>query len=54
MKDYYYCLAEAAQERFVSEPYISLASGNLCRTLSCRFKVPAGEAYTLCMDVKAA
>jgi hypothetical protein len=37
-------------ERFVSEPYISLASGNLCVTISCWFSGPEGRQRILCAD----
>jgi hypothetical protein len=53
MKDYCFSLAEAGLQRFRTDPYVSLASGNLCRTLSCAFQAPSGKDYILCMDVKA-
>jgi hypothetical protein len=52
MKDYFYSLVDAGLARFITEPYISLASGNLCRTLSCTFQGQAEKDYILCMDVK--
>ena len=52
MKDYFYGLMDAGQENFITEPYVSLASGNLCRTLSTHFEGVAGRPYVLCMDVK--
>jgi EAL domain-containing protein (putative c-di-GMP-specific phosphodiesterase class I) len=52
MKDYYYGLVDAGLNRFITEPYVSLASGNLCRTLSCLFKGAEGKNYVLCMDVR--
>jgi EAL domain-containing protein (putative c-di-GMP-specific phosphodiesterase class I) len=53
MKDYYYGLMDAGLARFITEPYVSLASGNLCRTLSCSFKGAEEKNYVLCMDVRA-
>ena len=52
MKDYYYGLVDAAWRASWPEPYISLASGNLCRTLSCIFEGASKKDYVLCMDVK--
>jgi EAL domain-containing protein (putative c-di-GMP-specific phosphodiesterase class I) len=53
MKDYFYGLVDAGLTRFITEPYISLASGNLCRTLSSVFKGSEEKNYVLCVDVKA-
>jgi EAL domain-containing protein (putative c-di-GMP-specific phosphodiesterase class I) len=53
MKDYYYGLTDAGLSRFITDPYVSLASGNLCRTLSCFFKDSGGKEHILCMDVLA-
>jgi EAL domain-containing protein (putative c-di-GMP-specific phosphodiesterase class I) len=52
MKDYFYGLVDAGLNRFITEPYVSLASGNLCRTLSCIFKGAEGKNFVLCMDVR--
>lgn len=51
MRDYFYGLMDAGLSRFISEPYISLASGHLCRTLSCTFKDQEGKTFVLCLDV---
>jgi hypothetical protein len=52
MKDYYYVL-RATKNRYISEPYVSLASGRLCVTLSTPFKDSRGEFYILCVDIRA-
>jgi len=52
MKDYFYILW-ASGNRYISEPYVSLASGRLCVTLSTPFKDAKGRFYILCMDIRA-
>jgi EAL domain-containing protein (putative c-di-GMP-specific phosphodiesterase class I) len=51
LKDYYYVPLEAGLARYTSDPYVSLASGHLCRTLSTTFKDRRAEPYVLCIDV---
>ena len=51
LKDYYYVPLEAGLTRYTSDPYVSLASGHLCRTLSTAFKDRRAESYVLCIDV---
>ena len=51
LKDYYYVPLEAGLTRYTSDPYVSLASGHLCRTLSTAFKDQRAESYVLCIDV---
>ena len=51
-KDYFSGLIESGRVRHSTEPYISMASGNLCRTLSCKVKGANGKDYVLCMDVR--
>lgn len=54
LKQYYYALLDNETNRYVTEPYISLASGHLCRTLSATFRDGSNERlYILCIDVKA-
>ena len=51
LKDYFYILAGSGGESFTSEAYVSLASGNLCRTVSKMFAHrESGERYVLCAD----
>lgn len=54
LKDYFLGLTMEARETHVSEPYVSLATGNLCRTLSTRFDAALGGAFILCMDIRSA
>ncbi len=49
-KDYYYLLTDTFVNRFRTEPYISLASGNLCVTLSGLFRDARSRQYVLCLD----
>jgi EAL domain-containing protein (putative c-di-GMP-specific phosphodiesterase class I) len=52
LKDYYLGLALEDQPRFMSEPYVSMATGSLCRTVTARFKARDNQDYILCMDIK--
>jgi len=51
LKDYYYVPLEAGLPRYTSDPYVSLASGHLCRTLSTSFRDRQNEPYVLCIDI---
>jgi EAL domain-containing protein (putative c-di-GMP-specific phosphodiesterase class I) len=53
LKDYYLGLQLSERERFVSDPYVSLATGNLCRTLAGRFKTADGNDAIVCVDIKS-
>ena len=49
LKEYYYYLKYLDTNRYISEPYISLATGNVCRTVSSRL-VYKGLQCVLCID----
>lgn len=49
LKDYYYYISHLGLERFYTNPYISLASGQLCRTASFRTNAGAKD-YIVCID----
>lgn len=59
-KDYYYALLGASEpidtrtqpKVFISDPYVSLASGRLCRTVSKAFFSKNGEIFVACIDRK--
>lgn len=55
LKDYYYSLVESGRKgyTFVSEPYLSLATGKLCTTLSTLFKDAYGHTHVLCVDIQS-
>ena len=54
-RDYFYGLAEAGKGRdfFLTEAHISVASGQLCRTLSYLFQHPSGATFIACLDLRA-
>ncbi len=53
MKDYFYFLMEAGLSKtsYVTEPYLSMASGTSCVTLSSVFKNADNNRYILCLDI---
>ena len=54
LKEYYYILLDVELQKFTTDPYVSLASGNLCRTISTAFRDAANnKMYVLCVDVTA-
>lgn len=48
-KDYFLCLGPT-QRRFVTDPYISRATGRLCVTLSSVVPLPGGPNVVVCVD----
>ncbi|KEI07850.1 EAL domain-containing protein [Clostridium botulinum] len=50
LKKYYYFLKNMALRKYVTEPYISLATGNLCITISSVFEGINNKKYILCID----
>lgn len=53
-KEYFYGLSEGRHPLYATEPYLSLASGKACRTLSCRFQDADGNPFILCLDIGVA
>jgi hypothetical protein len=52
LKEYYYILMDVELQKFTTDPYVSLASGNLCKTISTVFRDAANnKMYVLCIDV---
>ncbi len=53
MKDYYYMMMDGGMKKstFISEPYISLATGNSCVTFARIFKSVDDKLYILCLDI---
>lgn len=49
LKEYYLPLS-AGLKKYTSEPYISLASGNLCTTIASTFECQ-GQTFILCVDM---
>ena len=55
LKQYYHHLIDNDSNRYVTDPYVSTASGSLCRTLSASCRDGSNEKmFVLCIDVKAA
>ncbi|MGE4299167.1 MAG: EAL domain-containing protein [Desulfovibrionaceae bacterium] len=50
LKDYYLPI-RAGLVKYITEQYISLASGNKCTTLSATFRCSTGDGFILCLDV---
>ena len=50
MDRYYYPLISAGLTKYITEPYVSLATGNLCITISKIFTNVDDQRYILCMD----
>lgn len=50
LKKYYYFLKDMMLEKYITEPYISLATGNLCVTMSSVFEDKENKKYILCID----
>jgi len=55
MRDYYFMLFEAGLDRltFVTEPYLSMASGTLCVTYARIFRNTKNHRFMLCTDINA-
>jgi EAL domain-containing protein (putative c-di-GMP-specific phosphodiesterase class I) len=49
-KDYFMYLGKN-QRRYVTSPYVSVASGNVCITISNRVTQPSGNSYVVCVDI---
>lgn len=47
----YYLPIQAGLARYTTDPYLSLASGNLCITISAPFRDKKGHDFILCMDI---
>lgn len=52
LKDYYLCI-HAGMAQYVTDPYISYASGNLCITIANSFVAADRRQYILCADFAA-
>jgi diguanylate cyclase (GGDEF)-like protein len=52
MEKYYYPLVSAKLNKYVTEPYVSLATGNLCITVSVIFSNAENKKHILCLDFK--
>lgn len=50
LKNYYYLLMNTGLTKYTTSPYISLASGNLCITMSALFRNTRNVLYIFCAD----
>ena len=54
LKEYFYVLMDVELPKYTTDPYVSLAGGQLCRTISTCFRDAAsGRTFVLCVDVRA-
>ncbi|MEN6376253.1 MAG: EAL domain-containing protein [Smithella sp.] len=51
LKEYFYLLMYTGLQNYVTESYISLATGHLTRTMTASFKGSSGKTYILCIDI---
>jgi EAL domain-containing protein (putative c-di-GMP-specific phosphodiesterase class I) len=52
-KEYFYLLVDVELQKYTTDPYVSLASGHLCRTISTALRDTAADRrYVLCVDVR--
>lgn len=49
-KDYFFLVA-GGLEKYTTDPYISIASRNICVTISRAFRGVSGRSHVLCMDI---
>jgi EAL domain-containing protein (putative c-di-GMP-specific phosphodiesterase class I) len=49
-KDYFMYLGKN-QRHYVTRPYVSVATGNVCVTISNRVSLPSGESFVVCVDI---
>jgi len=55
LKEYFYILLDVELQKFTTDPYVSFASGNICRTTSTYFRTLQDDGlYVLCIDVATA
>jgi EAL domain-containing protein (putative c-di-GMP-specific phosphodiesterase class I) len=51
LKNYYYYVKGLKLDRYFTDPYLSLATGNICRTLAGTFHGGDGKPYIFCVDI---
>jgi len=50
-KDYFFTLLDSKLDRYTTDSYLSLATGNSCRTIAVKINHPDGQKYILCIDL---
>ena len=54
LKEYFYVLIDVELQKYTTDPYVSLAGGQLCRTISTCFRDAVhNRTFVLCVDVRA-
>jgi EAL domain-containing protein (putative c-di-GMP-specific phosphodiesterase class I) len=55
IRDYYYFLVggELSKTTYVTKPYVSMGSGNMCVTIGSLFKGVGDKRFILCLDIHA-
>jgi hypothetical protein len=54
LKEYFYVLIDVELAKYTTDPYVSLAGGQLCRTISTCFRDAVhNRTFVLCVDVRA-
>ena len=54
LKEYYYMLLDAELQKYTTDPYVSMATGKVCQTISACFRDGfSNRLYVLCVDVKS-
>jgi EAL domain-containing protein (putative c-di-GMP-specific phosphodiesterase class I) len=54
LKEYFYVLMDVELQKYTTDPYVSLAGGQLCRTISTCFRDAVhNRTFVLCVDVRA-
>jgi EAL domain-containing protein (putative c-di-GMP-specific phosphodiesterase class I) len=51
LKEYFYILRGVELQQYTTEPYVSLASGSISRTISTCFRDARNQLFVLCIDV---
>jgi EAL domain-containing protein (putative c-di-GMP-specific phosphodiesterase class I) len=50
----YFMYLGTNQRRYVTQPYVSMATGNVCITISNRVSISSGTSYVVCVDINLA
>ena len=50
LKNYYYITLESKQGIYITNKYISYASGNICKTFARKFELE-DNSYIICLDI---
>lgn len=49
-KEYFFSLLDTGLDRYITDTYLSLATGHPCRTVAIRLKHTSGATFVLCID----